>query len=88
MCQSGDIFAVFLSSWEKEKVKTLNDVAALDTRFEMSKKNNKRTGKGYSKRTEVVPDWLRKQEEQKPYSSHTKLKVMILKIIRNVWMRF
>ncbi|PFU84774.1 primosomal replication protein N [Bacillus cereus] len=55
-----------LSSWEKEKVKTLNDVAALDTRFEMSKKNNKRTGKGYSKRTEVVPDWLRKQEEQEP----------------------
>ncbi|ANS48002.1 hypothetical protein EBGED10_26590 [Bacillus sp. GeD10] len=32
----------------------------------MSKKNNKRTGKGYSKRTEVVPDWLRKQEEQEP----------------------
>lgn len=55
-----------LNSWEKEKVKTLNDVAALDTRFEMSKKNNKRTGKGYSKRTEVVPDWLRKQEEQEP----------------------
>ncbi|MFB5552667.1 DnaD domain-containing protein [Bacillus cereus] len=55
-----------LSSWEKEKVKTLNDVVALDTRFEMSKKNNKRTGKGYSKRTEVVPDWLRKQEEQEP----------------------
>ncbi|WP_157418290.1 DnaD domain-containing protein [Bacillus cereus] len=55
-----------LSSWEKEKVKTLNDVATLDTRFEMSKKNNKRTGKGYSKRTEVVPDWLRKQEEQEP----------------------
>ncbi|MGG0727262.1 DnaD domain-containing protein [Bacillus paramycoides] len=52
-----------LSSWEKEKVKTLNDVAALDTRFEMSKKNNKRTGKGYGKRTEVVPDWLREQEE-------------------------
>ncbi|PET25965.1 DnaD domain-containing protein [Bacillus cereus] len=55
-----------LSSWEKEKVKTLNDVSALDTRFEMSKKNNKRTGKGFSKRTEVVPDWLRKQEEQEP----------------------
>ncbi|MDA2439634.1 DnaD domain protein [Bacillus cereus] len=55
-----------LSSWKKEKVKTLNDVAALDTRFEMSKKNTKRTGKGYSKRTEVVPDWLRKQEEQEP----------------------
>ncbi|MED1113393.1 DnaD domain protein [Bacillus paramycoides] len=55
-----------LSSWEKEKVKTLNDVAALDTRFEMSKKNNKRTGKGYGKRTEVVPDWLREQEESNP----------------------
>ncbi|HDR6268874.1 TPA: DnaD domain protein [Bacillus cereus] len=55
-----------LSSWEKEKVKTLNDVATLDTRFEMSKKNNKRTGKGYSKRTEVVPDWLHKQEEKEP----------------------
>lgn len=55
-----------LSSWEKEKVKTLNDVAALDTRFEMSKKNNKRISKGYSKRTEFVPDWLRKQEEQEP----------------------
>ncbi len=55
-----------LSSWEKEKVKTLNDVAALDTRFEMSKKNNKRTGKGYGKRTEVVPDWLREQEEPEP----------------------
>ncbi|PRT14994.1 primosomal replication protein N [Bacillus toyonensis] len=53
-----------LSSWEKAKVKTLDDVAALDTRFEMSKKNNKRTGKSYSKRTEVVPDWLREQEEQ------------------------
>lgn len=55
-----------LSSWEKAKVKTLDDVAALDTRFEMSKKNNKRTGKGYSKRTEVVPDWLREQEEHEP----------------------
>ncbi|MEH7218256.1 DnaD domain-containing protein [Bacillus toyonensis] len=55
-----------LSSWEKAKVKTLNDVAALDTRFEMSKGKNKRTGKGYSKRTEVVPDWLREQEEDEP----------------------
>lgn len=32
----------------------------------MSKKNNKRISKGYSKRTEFVPDWLRKQEEQEP----------------------
>ncbi|MGH0614880.1 DnaD domain-containing protein [Bacillus cereus] len=55
-----------LSSWDKAKVKTLNDVAALDTRFEMSKKNNKRTGKGYANRTESVPDWLHKQEEPEP----------------------
>ncbi|MGX5433392.1 DnaD domain-containing protein [Bacillus toyonensis] len=55
-----------LSSWEKAKVKTLNDIAALDTRFEMSKKNNKRTGKGYGKRTEIVPDWLREPEEPEP----------------------
>ncbi|PTC12565.1 DnaD domain-containing protein [Bacillus wiedmannii] len=55
-----------LSSWEKAKVKTLNDVAALDTRFEMSKKNNKRTGKGYANRTESVPDWLHQQEEPEP----------------------
>ncbi|EEL34644.1 Prophage LambdaBa04, DnaD replication protein [Bacillus cereus Rock3-28] len=55
-----------LSSWEKEKVKTLNDVAAIDNRFEMSKNNNKRTGKVYVKRTENVPDWLWEQEEQEP----------------------
>lgn len=55
-----------LSSWDKAKVKTLNDVAALDTRFEMSKKNNKRTGKGYANRTESVPDWLHQKEEPEP----------------------
>ncbi|HFK1757088.1 TPA: DnaD domain-containing protein [Bacillus cereus] len=55
-----------LSSWEKAKVKTLNDVAALDTRFEMSKQNKKRTGKGYANRTEAVPDWLHQQEEHEP----------------------
>ncbi|PFS78636.1 primosomal replication protein N [Bacillus cereus] len=52
-----------LSNWEKAKVKTLNDVAALDTRFEMSKKNKNRTGKGYANRTEAVPEWLHQQEE-------------------------
>ncbi|WP_459503049.1 DnaD domain-containing protein [Bacillus sp. C1] len=52
-----------LKDWEKKKVKTLNDVAALDTQFEMSKKNKKRTGTGYAKRTEVVPEWLHQQEE-------------------------
>ncbi|MDA2329434.1 DnaD domain-containing protein [Bacillus cereus] len=55
-----------LSSWEKAKVKTLDDVAALDTRFEMSKQNKKRTGKGFANRTEAVPDWLHQQEEHEP----------------------
>ncbi|MGE1105916.1 DnaD domain protein [Bacillus wiedmannii] len=55
-----------LSSWDKAKVKTLHDVAALDTRFEMSKKNNKRTGKGYANRTEAVPGWLHQQEGPEP----------------------
>ncbi|HDR4761470.1 TPA: DnaD domain-containing protein [Bacillus thuringiensis] len=55
-----------LSSWEKAKVKTLNDVAAIDTRFEMSKQNKKRTGKGFANRTEAVPDWLHQQEEHEP----------------------
>ncbi|WP_242292718.1 DnaD domain protein [Bacillus cereus group sp. BfR-BA-01441] len=55
-----------LSSWEKAKVKTLDDVAALDTWFEMSKQNKKRTGKGFANRTEAVPDWLHQQEEHEP----------------------
>lgn len=53
-----------LKSWEKQKVKTLDDVAALDKRFEMSK--NKRfngSGPSRSNRTEVVPDWLREDAE-------------------------
>ena len=53
-----------LKSWEKQKVKTLDDVAALDKRFEMSK--NKRfngPGPSRSNRTEVVPDWLREDAE-------------------------
>ncbi|MED2029688.1 DnaD domain protein [Bacillus thuringiensis] len=53
-----------LKSWEKQKVKTLDDVAALDRRFEMSK--NKRfngLSPNRSNRTEVVPDWLRENAE-------------------------
>lgn len=53
-----------LKSWEKQKVKTLDDVVALDRRFEMSK--NKRlngSGPGRSNRKEIVPDWLREDTE-------------------------
>ncbi|MDZ5607057.1 DnaD domain protein [Bacillus pseudomycoides] len=54
-----------LSNWEKRKVKTLNDVAALDTQFELSK-NKKRSSVGYTKRKEMVPEWLRQQENENP----------------------
>ncbi|MED1406952.1 DnaD domain protein [Bacillus mycoides] len=53
-----------LKNWEKQKVKTLEDVAALDKRFEMSK--NKRfngPGPSHLNRKEVVPDWLREEAE-------------------------
>lgn len=53
-----------LKSWEKQKVKTLDDVAALDRRFEMSK-NKRLNGSrpGRSNRKEIVPDWLREDVE-------------------------
>ncbi|MBT2577450.1 DnaD domain protein [Bacillus sp. ISL-8] len=53
-----------LKSWEKQKVKTLDDVAALDKRFEMNKNkrfNGSRSSR--SNRTEVVPDWLGEDAE-------------------------
>ncbi|QIW22438.1 DnaD domain protein [Bacillus thuringiensis] len=53
-----------LKSWEKQKLKTLDDVAALDRRFEMSKNNKfNRSGIGQSNRKEIVPDWLREDAE-------------------------
>ncbi|TEA54659.1 DnaD domain protein [Bacillus sp. BH2] len=53
-----------LKNWQKQKVKTLDDVAALDRRFEMSKNRNfNRSGTGHSNRKEIVPDWLREDVE-------------------------
>ncbi|MBU4640098.1 DnaD domain protein [Bacillus toyonensis] len=53
-----------LKSWEKQKVKTLDDVAALDKRFEMSKnRKSNGSGPGHSNRKEIVPDWLREDVE-------------------------
>ncbi|MBJ8128930.1 DnaD domain protein [Bacillus cereus group sp. N3] len=67
-----------LKNWQKQKVRTLDDVAALDRRFEMSKNRNfKRSGTGQSNRKEIVPDWLRedveppKKEIEKPNSQST-----------------
>ncbi|MEM5644710.1 DnaD domain protein [Bacillus cereus] len=53
-----------LKNWEKQKVKSLDDVAALDRRFEMSKNSKfNRSGKSHSNRKEIVPDWLREDDE-------------------------
>lgn len=53
-----------LKNWQKQQVKTLDDVAALDRRFEMSKSRNfNRFGTGHSNRKEIVPDWLREDVE-------------------------
>ncbi|SCC45274.1 DnaD domain protein [Bacillus mycoides] len=53
-----------LSNWKEQKVKTFADLTALDRRFKMNK-NKKYNGSGrtYSTRKEIVPDWLYKDEE-------------------------
>ncbi|EMK2594077.1 DnaD domain protein [Bacillus cereus] len=56
-----------LENWQKQKVKTIDDVTALDRRFEMSKgKRSNKSGVNDSKRTELVPDWLRKDDDTAP----------------------
>ncbi|MEG7934959.1 DnaD domain protein [Bacillus mobilis] len=53
-----------LKNWQKQKVQTLDDVTALDRRFEVSKNRAfNRSGTGYSNRKEIVPDWLREDVE-------------------------
>ncbi|PFE05070.1 DNA-binding protein [Bacillus cereus] len=52
-----------LDNWKQSNVKTLNDVAALDARFERSK-NKRRTNNNYGGRTEVVPKWLQQQKNE------------------------
>ncbi|MFV1005298.1 DnaD domain protein [Bacillus cereus] len=53
-----------LRNWKEQEVKTLVDVAILDRRFEMSKKKKYNgTGRKYSNRKKIVPDWLYKDEE-------------------------
>lgn len=53
-----------LRNWKEKEVKTLVDVAILDRRFEMSKKKKYNgTGRKYSNRKEIVPDWLYKDDE-------------------------
>ncbi|MBJ8201640.1 DnaD domain protein [Bacillus cereus] len=53
-----------LRNWKEQEVKTLVDVAILDRCFEMSKKKKyKGTGRKYSNRKEIVPNWLYKDDE-------------------------
>ncbi|MBJ7929896.1 DNA-binding protein [Bacillus toyonensis] len=53
-----------LSNWKEQKVKTFADVTALDRRFKMSKnKKFNESGRNYSTRKELVPDWLYKDDE-------------------------
>ncbi|MCW9133877.1 DnaD domain protein [Bacillus paramycoides] len=52
-----------LKKWEMKKVKTLNDVSVLDEQFDLSK-NKKQSGLGYTKRNEMVPEWLHQKEDE------------------------
>ncbi|MDC6159829.1 DnaD domain protein [Bacillus albus] len=54
-----------LKNWEIQGVKTLNDIAKLDVQFDL-KKNKKEIGSGYTKRIEMVPEWLHQQEGESP----------------------
>ncbi|PGC57665.1 primosomal replication protein N [Bacillus toyonensis] len=55
-----------LKHWSNNNIRTLDDVTASEAEFKRKQQSKKRTGRGYSKRTEVVPDWLREQEENEP----------------------
>ena len=69
---------------EKAKSKTLDDVVALDRRFEMSK--NKRlnsSGIGRSNRKEIVPDWLREDVEPTKKKSKSKTRNLLMKSVRD-----
>ncbi|EEK70383.1 Phage replication protein [Bacillus mycoides] len=54
-----------LKNWETQKVKTLNDVAVLDVQFDLGK-NKKQFGSGYTKRNEMVPEWLHQKRDEDP----------------------
>ncbi|AFU14620.1 phage replication protein [Bacillus thuringiensis MC28] len=55
-----------LKHWSNNNIRTLDDVTASEEEFKRKQQSKKRIGRGYSKRTEVVPDWLREQEENEP----------------------
>lgn len=58
-----------LKNWETKKVKTRNDVAVLDEQFDLSK-NKKQSGSRYTKRNEMVPEWLHQKEDEDSGEQH------------------
>ncbi|KAA0784623.1 MULTISPECIES: DnaD domain protein [Bacillus] len=52
-----------LKNWESQKVKTLNDVVVLDSQFDFCK-NKKQFGSGFTRRNEMVPEWLHQKEDE------------------------
>ena len=69
---------------KEQEVKTLVDVAILDRRFEMSKKKKYNgTGKKYSNRKEIVPDWLYKDDESTNLEEERKLYSLLMKSVRD-----
>ncbi len=55
-----------LKDWHQQGFKTIQDIESAQLEFRRKQQNKKRTGKGYYKRTEVVPDWLSEKEELEP----------------------
>lgn len=55
-----------LKYWSNNNIRTLDDVTASEEEFKRKQQSKKRTGKGYGKRTEVVPDWLHQEKDTEP----------------------
>ncbi|EJQ43669.1 DnaD and phage-associated domain-containing protein [Bacillus cereus BAG6X1-2] len=54
---------VILKNWERETVKMLDDVAAIDARFQREKQRKEYSRGNNGKRIEIVPDWLHEDTE-------------------------
>ncbi|MGE7873801.1 DnaD domain-containing protein [Bacillus paramycoides] len=55
-----------LKDWHQQGFKRIQDVEAAQAEFRRQQQRKKRTGKGYTKRTEAVPEWLHQRDELEP----------------------
>ncbi|MED1412837.1 MULTISPECIES: DnaD domain-containing protein [Bacillus] len=55
-----------LKDWHQQGFKRIQDVEAAQAEFRRQQQSKKRTGKGYAKQTEAVPEWLHQREELEP----------------------